>query len=316
MRGPRSTDLDRVPVTAHHLPMIPLETDATETAAEDMLLDHAPYAPFLDSRTARPPGLMPLSGAPTIVVLPDYAAQMARRADLLARKREVVHSLPAEAMPAARELFAMVTAEAAASPGFARDGDRWRRPDGVSLTLDPEDPLASLGLLGAEDWCLLSPDPASGEYRLAAAVLCFPSRWSLAEKLGRPLTAIHAPVPDYDATLARRVNRVFEALRPGRGLWRVNWLVHPSAEPHLPGKDAQAPDDKGLFLRTERQTLIRLPQTGAVAFGIKTSICPLAALTRAETRALAGALGDLDPSVIAYRSGGDVHARALAALAG
>jgi len=38
------------------------------------LMDHAPYAPFMDPRTARPPGLIPLEGAPAIVVHADFAA--------------------------------------------------------------------------------------------------------------------------------------------------------------------------------------------------------------------------------------------------
>ena len=282
------------------------------------LLDHAPYAPFTEPRTARPPGLMPLRDEPLIVVLPDYAAQMAMRDRLLAERRDIVHALLPEARAPARELLATVVQAVAAHPGFAARGGEWVRPDGVAVAAGPADPLAGLGRLVAEDWCLLQPDAASGEYRLSGAVLCFPSRWSLAEKLGRPLTAIHAPVPDYDATLARRVNRVFETLRPGRGLWRVNWLVHPSDEPHLPGGKA---DDiaaghacERLHLRTERQTLIRLPETGAVAFGIKTSICPLEALTPEQAAALARELAALDAAAIAYRSGGDIHARALDVL--
>jgi hypothetical protein len=137
--------------------------------------------------------------------------------------------------------------------------------------------------------------------------------------MGRPLTAIHDPVPDYDATLARRVNRVFEALKPGRGVWRVNWLVHPSPEPHLPLTVEEkgtplAMEDGRLYLRTERQTLIRLPETGAVSFGIKTSICPLEALTPEQAAALAREVRALEPATIAYRSGGDIHARALQVL--
>ena len=33
--------------------------------------------------------------------------------------------------------------------------------------------------------------------------MCFPAGWRLAEKAMRPLTAIHDPVPDYDADIAR-----------------------------------------------------------------------------------------------------------------
>ncbi len=260
------------------------------------MLDQCPYAPFLEPRTARAPGLMPLGDLPLTVRDADFAAQMAERRRLLAEVPETVLACLAEGAAPAGELARLLGLEG----------------EGLAA-------LRAMGAATAEDWCLLLPDAASGEYRLVAGLLCFPSRWSLAEKLGRPITAIHAPVPDYDAELARRVNRVFEAIRPGRALWRVNWLVHPTAELHLPlregEKTAVVPDPSGtLYLRTERQTLTRLPETGAVAFGIKTSVCPLSALTPAEAAALAREYAALDGETLAYRSGGDLQARALARL--
>ena len=298
--------------------------EALETAgqgAHPCLLDHAPYAPFLEPRTARPPGLMPLGPGELITHDPDFAAQMRRREALLDARPGVVLACLPEGEAPARDLLRHVIAEATSRPGFRRAGDLWRRPDGGTARIDRHAPLASLGRMVAEDYCLMVPDADSGEYRLAGAVLCFPSRWRLSEKLGRPLTDIHAPVPDYDAALARRVNRIFEAIRPGRALWRVNWLVHASPEPHLPlGLEdklvAEADPGEGLYLRTERQTLTRLPGTGAVAFGIKTSICPLEALTPDQAAALARELAALDGETIRYRAGADMHAVALRRLAG
>ncbi len=56
-------------------------------------------------------------------------------------------------------------------------------------------PLDLAGRLVQEDLCLMRRDGA--EWRLAAASLCFPSRWRLAEKLGKPLAGIHEPVALY-----------------------------------------------------------------------------------------------------------------------
>ena len=297
-----------------------LTLDPALPSAAECLLDHAPYAPFMEPRTARAPGLMPLGDLPLTVLLPDFAAQMRRRELLIAGAPGRVLACEPEAEAPARELLALVAAELEARPGYAREGAVWHRPDGGAVCHAMDAPLATLGLLTAEDFCLLLPDPASGEDRLAGAVLCFPSRWLLSEKLCRPLTAIHEPVPDYEAALARRVNRVFETLRPGRGLWRVNWLVPATPEPHLPlglsdKTVAEANPSEGLYLRTERQTLTRLPETGAVAFSIKTSICPLEALTPDQAAALSRELAALEPAVIAYRAGADMHAAALARLA-
>ena len=52
--------------------------------------------------------------------------------------------------------------------------------------------------------------------RLIAAVLCFPSRWRLADKMDRLMGAIHGPVPFYADRLARPVDRFMRLLKPGR----------------------------------------------------------------------------------------------------
>jgi dimethylamine monooxygenase subunit A len=176
--------------------------------------------------------------------------------------------------------------------------------------------LTAIGRLVAEDFCVLVPDAGSGEYRLAAAVLCFPSRWMLSEKLGRPMTPIHVPVPGYAGDLARRVNRVFEALRPERPLVRVNWSVHPTPELFLPQSETATSSDREctgrFYLRTERQTLVRLPRTGGVAFGIKTSVTPVESLAPDIAAGLADALRGLGEGMVAYKGG---RARIDAAIA-
>lgn len=269
-----------------------------------ILLDPAPYAPFMDARTARPPGLSPLDMREWTVRHADFDAQMAYRRQLLAEKPEVVIGALNEGEDPAEELLEML---------LAHLGEP--RP----LTLEERFcQLTAIGRLVAEDFCVLVPDAASGEYRLASAVLCFPSRWLLSEKLGRPLTPIHVPVPGYAGDLARRVNRVFEALRPERPLVRVNWSVHPTPELFLPQSETEksapfmAGQDTRFFLRTERQTLVRLPRTGAVAFGIKTSVTPVESLAPKVALGLADALAALPEGMVAYKGG---RARVDAAIA-
>ncbi|MEM9783239.1 MAG: DUF3445 domain-containing protein [Pseudomonadota bacterium] len=283
-------------------PTVPIDR-ATVTLAEP------PFLPFLDPRTARAPGLSPLAPGAWIVTGPDYAAQMRLRQRLMAERPDDVLAICGGAEDALGELLSLVIAELDARAEFGRDAaGRLIRRDGVAIAPDADAPLKTISSLVAEDFCLLQRVEGEPEYRLTAAALCFPSRWSLAEKIGHPLTAIHDPVPDYDATLARRVGRVFDMLAPERPVVRINWLMHEDPalyQPaHRPAAQGRGPAS-GLYLRTEHQTLRRLPRTGAVAFGIRTHVTPVEALRPAVRAALADGLAALQPDTIDYRIGAE-----------
>ncbi len=147
---------------------------------------------------------------------------------------------------------------------------------------------------------------------LSAAVLCFPTRWRLAEKLGRPLAAVHGPVPYYAERLARPVERLMAQLRPGRLVERENWSLMEDPALFQPGgKERTAPMSgitagnagAALFLRTERQALTPLAG-GAVLFAIRVRVHPLAqACARpADAARLAGAVRALPEDMQRYKS--------------
>jgi hypothetical protein len=155
-----------------------------------------------------------------------------------------------------------------------------------------------------EDLCILTPD-VSGQYRLTAATLAFPTDWHLAEKLGQALTPIHAPIHGYAEQLAAGVDHFFATLQPGPIFGRTNWFVVASdAWRYLPQDDPQVrfahvtADNAGttLFVRCERQTLRRLPQSGAVLFTIGIHVEPLDRLS-------AGAVARVAQSVAGIGTG-------------
>ena len=259
-----------------------------------------PYAPWVDPRLSRKPGTLPLDPADWIESGPDRATQMAYRKHLIAGERGTVFAALPESAAAQAELLDILAAHL-----------------GVLPPRTDEPPLLIAGRLVQEDFCLMQQRAPGEEYRLTAAILCFPSRWSLAEKIGRPLTAIHDPVPEYGDDLAKRVNRLFDGIRADRPLWRANWTIHPTDELFLPSGEIRenAPGGGALFIRVERQTFLRLPRTGAVVFGIRTHVDPLDALSSAEAAALHAALAERTAEETAYRGGGDLHAAAMASLA-
>lgn len=184
-------------------------------------------------------------------------------------------------------------------------------------------PIDAAGRLVAEDLCLLVE--RNGRWVLGAGSVCFPSHWRLTAKLGLPLAGVHAPVPDYATDLANRVDRFLDKLRVGRSVWRRNWTVH--TEPDLYAPDVPPPadppvtaDDAGrrLWLRSERQTLARLPQTDAIVFTIRTQQVPLVAVvTHPDLRArLARAVTAWPPNQTTYRGGEALRQPLVAWLSG
>ncbi len=277
----------------------------------------APFAPFLDPRTIHPPGLSPMDPADWLLVHPDYPAQMAEHERLLARAPGAVIAEFPEAAAMVAEFRAALLAHLAARPEWRIEGGACIRPDGARIALGGGT-FDLAGRLCAEDFLIMAP--AEPEYRLVAGSLFFPSRWTLAEKMGRPMTRIHAPVPGYPERLAARLNRMFAALRPEAPLMRVNWNVQPGDALHVPLREGEGrpPDDPaaGLWLRTERQSLLRLPDTRAIVFAIKTTLTPLSGLTPVQRAGLRAAVAARDAGEIAFRGGPGVHAATLAALDG
>lgn len=218
------------------------------------------------------PGIAPLDPAAWLQVDDAYAAQMAERERLLATQRAAVLAIEPEAMPAAQELLEVVLAHLPES--FTRKGEVVTRPDGVEVTLDRNDPMGTLGVLVQEDLCLLQK--RGDEHVLTAAVLCFPAGWRLADKISRPLSVIHVPIPEYDDNIGRRVQRLFDGVRPGRPLVRFNRLFHDDPTLFQPGPRRSNTDRANPatapYLRSERQCLVRLPETAAVVFSIHTFV--------------------------------------------
>jgi dimethylamine monooxygenase subunit A len=221
----------------------------------------------------RLPSMQPVAPGALLTVDSAYSAQLAEKERLIKADRgRVIADLPG-AEAALDELLAAVLAALAARPDFAVEGDRVRRPDGITVEVGRADPLLTLSRLVQEDLCLLQKQ--GGEHVLTAALLCFPAAWTLAEKIGRPLTGIHIPVAPYTEDIARRVQRLFDGVQPGRPVWRANLLRYDDFALFQPYTEAQkrkvgTPDSP--YERSERQTVFRLPETGAVVFAIHTTV--------------------------------------------
>ena len=244
---------------------------------------------FLDGPWKLAMGLNALDPADWLWRDERFAAETAQRLGLLAeRPAEVLAMLP-QALPAVRELVAMVRAHLGLPP--ATDAA-----------------LADLAPLAQEDFCLMQAGE-DGPYALTAALLCAPAHWRLAEKLGRPLGEIHGPVPGFNARLGGPADRFFQNLTVERPVWRANWsvvenatLFHPQPRERLPDLTAENAGEK-LWLRVERQTLRRLPASRAVVFTIRTLLRRLGevAAEPAVARAMAARIREMEPGMAGYK---------------
>jgi hypothetical protein len=235
----------------------------------EILQTRLPYDP--EGRHALP-GISPLLMADWLQVDEAFAGQMAERARLLSEQRAEVVAITEGARPAAAELLQFVLDWLRDhGQGYGISANQVQRPDGVIVPIDRMDPMGTLGHLVQEDLCLM--ERRGDEHVLTAAVLCFPASWHLADKIGRPLNTIHVPVKAYDDALARRVQRLFDGVQVGRPLWRFNALRYASPTLHQPRSRVQPSGNAAYpYLRSERQCVLRLPQTRACVFSIHTYV--------------------------------------------
>ena len=173
----------------------------------------------------------------------------------------------------------------------------------------PGAPLAQAARLVEEDLCLMAPHGGGeAQYRLVAGSVASPSYWRLADKIGQELLDIHDPVPALRSRIGQAMRRFFRQLPPSRVYLRGNWFVHASGEPFRTPQDARPCAASGpvgvhdLYLRCERQTLRRLPESSAIVFAIRVYLNKVTEL--ASHPALAADVLDAlaDPSALTYRT--------------
>jgi hypothetical protein len=219
----------------------------------------------------------------------DFDAQLHDKRRLLDGRDDVVAALP-DTGDAQHEVLSLLAAHlprrfpARYRREHGRHGEAVRiAATGESVALDAVhvSPIAAAARLVPEDLCLMRASPDG--YRLVAAALCFPTRWRLADKIGQPMLAIHAPVPGYSAAIGDASDGVMAALDAARPVWRANWSLLDSPALYQPQRLPQSAPaglelGERLWLRSERQTLRRLPRCGDVLFTIRIRQCTLARL--------------------------------------
>lgn len=250
---------------------------APDTSVYQAMLErHGPPA-WLDELDTRPGDPFVHMGTHATPVdewlLADDARDMelALKRRLFDERRDVVFG----ALPSADEASAELLAEVLDwldGQGLPHD-----RPD------PGEHPLAAAAQLVQDDLCLMIQ--RDGDWHFDGGAVCFPSVWRMRDRIGQPTVTLHERVPHYD-TLTDRVDRFFDRLQPGRVVWRRNWSFKPYPHLHVATSKTELPagghrvtgDGAPYWLRTERQTLRKLPRSGAIVFVIRVQVAPAGVL--------------------------------------
>jgi dimethylamine monooxygenase subunit A len=265
----------------------------------DAVIDGPYYRPYRWAAADFQLGLRPLRPKSWVLVGPEHAAMMHQKRERLDAYRQFYYRALPDSLPAQRELRERVTAHLLADhPGsFERRGSVVRSlATGQALDLHDHstEPLLQLSYLIEEDFMLL--DEVGGVPRIAAAANAYSSSGRLAAAVGHDVDWAHEPVPRLTDKLGPRINRVLSSIHAATPCERFNWQITPMASVFFPHDDPHAanaaamhavvdalrrdPARAGelLWMRVERQTLSRLPESNAVAFSLHTYSDPLSCL--------------------------------------
>ncbi|KZT50556.1 hypothetical protein CALCODRAFT_180602 [Calocera cornea HHB12733] len=172
--------------------------------------------------------------------------------------------------------------------------------------LEKEDPMTVAGLLVQDD-LFITVEGEDGKYYFQAGSICTGGFWRMEDKIGKALDDIHmgGNVPQYETKLKPSLTRFFRKLRTDKPVLRNNYFIQIDSElswseptnghedafdegTHEPKRalwgDFRPPEPtmrvEDVHFRTERQSLRRMPRSGAVLFTVRTYIEPMTKLAQ------------------------------------
>lgn len=242
------------------------------------------YLPHMGASNVLHMGLSRLETRQWIETDSDLAAQHRFKRGLAARDFAAVFGDSGMDPGAGDELLETLESHLLAdhSTVYCRRRDALHCLPGAFTVADEDGPaLWRASLMIADDLALMVA--RDGVYHLAAASLCSPSHWRLADKLGRPMREVHDPIPGVHDTLSPRIDRFFARLPVEAPVQRCNWSLQFGDQRFCPDRGS-SDSTRPLYYRVERQTLRRLAKSRAIAFTIRVYLHPVASL-----RAIPGA---------------------------
>ncbi|MFW0794430.1 DUF3445 domain-containing protein [Gordonia sp. CPCC 205515] len=290
----------------------------TVTATEHALVESFPF-PFVDDTYRYSTNVEPAASAvetaggqwgETVIVIDDeYHDELRQRAEILeadpSRYAVLPHMQPAawDAMLTIMRELSLAQPEQMRLTALGTDTWRWENDlldiaqdfsygDSTSL---PEEPLRYITSQVQEDIALL--DQRSGSLFVDAGLITFAADWSFGFDVGMSFLEIHGPVPRVRTEgVITRAHEFLKRLQPHEPYRRTNWTMtigrrldvsterYPEWGPdrEMIGNVDDETFGRLVHLRVEVQHLIRLPDSGAIMFLIRTYLLPLEQLATVE----------------------------------
>lgn len=180
-----------------------------------------------------------------------------------------------------------------------------------------EDPMVMAAKMVQDDLAIMMEGPL-GEYFLKAGAVILPGFWRFKDKFGLPLNAIHTngDVPKYKEKLQTGMSKFFTRLTCDKPVVRNNYFIQ--VDDQLGWSSAIGDEDSDevgwntatpassidqVFYRSERQSLRRLPKSGAIIFTIRTYFVPITEICQEPhiPNRLLSAIESWSPDVQEYR---------------
>jgi len=261
--------------------------------------DSPVYRPYRWAAADFQLGLRPIKPNQWILIGTDHERIMREKRERLAAFPQLYYRTIPASLGAQQELRERVAAHLAADhPGHFEQSGSMLKSSGTGMQCDLRDPsvepLLQLSNLIEEDFMLI--EEVDGAPQITAASNAYSSSGRLVASVGRDVEWAHEPVPSLTPKLGSRINRVLASVHADTPCERFNWQLTPMStvffphdNPHAANANAmhgicqslrENPELAGelLWIRVERQTLSRLPDSRAVAFSLHTYSDPLSSL--------------------------------------
>ncbi|CAF1038714.1 unnamed protein product [Rotaria magnacalcarata] len=165
---------------------------------------------------------------------------------------------------------------------------------GEIYPIKSDDPLKYASLLIQDDLAIMI-EGSDGQYYLKAGSITIPGFWRLRDKFNMPLAQIHisGDVPKFQEKLQHSMERYFQRMSPEHPVIRHNYFIQTDGE--LAWSSSIGPEDtfgigwqnakpnpsiEKIHFRSERQTLRRLPRSGAILFTIRPYFIPIVEMVK------------------------------------